>query len=192
MPKVRNLKIDWIEQLDQNDDISTVNSYAPYFISSFRSLETLDVTIRGYLDNISDFTNALIKHRYSLSTLLIHVTNESVQALVETISTCHKLVALSISMPKDIRWIKRLNNLEYLQLLNPMIRPYLGQPTSYMLEDTMRLRHIVAGFTRIQPRINYIKLESYVFDTRDKTEMAVIREGMTRWFEEQLNSTWLT
>jgi hypothetical protein len=61
-----------------------------------------------------------------------------------------------------------------------------------MLEDTMRLRHIVAGFTRIQPRINYIKLESYVFDTRDKTEMAVIREGMTRWFEEQLNSTWLT
>lgn len=75
------------------------------------------------------------------------------KASVKNLGNCKNLKGLSIaasSMEVMEDLIAQLPNLKYLRLRNPRSKPYLGQNTSYLLEDWLRYKHIVEGFWNAQ------------------------------------------
>lgn len=94
-----------------------------------------------------------------------------------------ELRGLSISSPsmdviKEV--ICGLPKLEFLRLRNSHSKPYLGQNTSYLLEDWLRYKHIVEAFWRSQrgvpgaardeelKSLRFVKLEDYVFELQQQ------------------------
>lgn len=100
---------------------------------------------------------------------------------VKKLGACKKLKGLSIlvhSITAMENIVSELPNLQFLRLRNSHSKPYLGQNTSYLLEDWLRYKHIVEGLWEAQQpqeskycqdgevtkSLKFIKLEGYIFE----------------------------
>lgn len=117
---------------------------------------------------------------------------------------CTRLRGLSIAVPCETidDLIPYLPRLTYLRVKNSTSKPYLGQNTSYLIEDWVRYNHIVERFWKLQSSENdfnekkmlrFVRLEDYIFEIKkaktanpltgnSQAVSVVLRTGLADWF----------
>lgn len=181
LTNIRSIKIDWIET-PRGDILSNV----PKFLQDLKpnNLESLDIVVRGPTQLSYEYVLAIQHHRQSLKHLVIRTPgnkpNQEIEHCIQ--NYCPQLISLALPFSRHYDYLKTLTKLKFLQLTKTKAKPYLGQPTTYLLEDTTRLLSIVKLAGEIQPSIKFIKIENYVFQLK-KTK-PIIRDGLNQWFDK--------
>lgn len=216
--RLESLQIEWSE---------SYRDTVPELLCSLQGLRSLSVKIRWnktkaeYLDwptLSTNYTAAIALHANTLKQLALDAVEEvpfydpskdiPACALIP-LQALMRLEALSIAVPSPhssvtasrtlAQLLANLPALRFFHLRNHSTKPYLGQPSSYLLEDWLRYKQTVEYFIsnqelaikdKEQKGLEFIKLEEYVFDVRERKGPPVIREGLMRWFDEQVFEPW--
>ncbi len=204
MPNVNVLTLDIKENLI--DSLSN-------FIYSFKNLKSLDLKIHWNITKLSNYSSwnnlcekyieSILFHKNTLKHLSIDSREESsfcdpyklisIKLLLQ-IAECKKLIGLRIHnssiQPYIGALVSNLPKLKYLDLFGEEGPSYLGTKSTYLLDHWVRYEQVVNIIIAAQPNIEYIRINKYVFDVKDKSTRTVIREGIDEWLDEKLLIRW--
>ncbi|KAA8905525.1 hypothetical protein TRICI_005272 [Trichomonascus ciferrii] len=163
--KLKAVKIDWPDPTS--------------FISYLPSLHHLDIVARNQRDIYS-----IEQHQQSLRHLVVRTPdNRSNTRLEYCIKSCPNLISLTMPYSTTASHLRPLTSLTYLQLTKARAKPYLGQPTTYLLEDTTRLQILIKQRAAVQPSLRFVKIEGFVFEIKN-TRPPINRDGLNLWFDK--------
>lgn len=163
--RLKAVKIDWPDP----------TSFIPYL----SPLQQLDIVVRHQRDLYS-----IEQHQQTLSHLAVRTPdNKSNPQLEYCIQSCPYLISLTMPYSTSASHLRPLTNLKYLQLTKARAKPYLGQPTTYLLEDTTRLQILTKQRAAVQPSLRFIKIEGFVFEIKN-TRSPINRDGLNLWFDQ--------
>lgn len=149
------------------------------FVSSLPSLQQLDIVVRNDNDLYS-----IQQHQQTLAYLVVRTPdNKSSPQLESCIQKCPQLISLTTPYSTSSDYLQPLTNLKYLHLTKARVKPYLGQPTTYLLEDTTRLQTLIKQRAVVQPALKFIKIEGFVFEIKENTP-PINRDGLSFWFDQ--------
>ncbi|KAF5102417.1 hypothetical protein D0Z00_000344 [Geotrichum galactomycetum] len=211
--KLQSLEIDWSEQFvnnvpdffrDLKHGLQSLSVIIRSNIARSHSDMAWNQHCQSYVDSIT------MSHCRTLKQLAIDGVEEisfkdvykplPMRALL-TMQDCVNLTGLSVSAPSPSpesnnaidKILHCMSQLRFFHLRNNHTKPYLGQNVSYQIEDWIRYKHSVESFINAQlpsKSLSYIKLEDHVFDVSVRNKPAVIREGLLRWFDENVFTPW--
>lgn len=213
LQKLQSLEVDWSEQFvnnvpnffqDLTRGLQSLSVIIRSNIARSRSDMTWSEHCQHYVDSITT------SHCRTLKQLALDGVEEisfkdvykplPMKALL-TLRDCVNLTGLSVSAPSPSldsnnvidKLLHCMPHLRFFHLRNNHTKPYLGQNVSYQIEDWIRYKHSVERFINAQlpsKSLSYIKLENHVFDVSVRNKPAVIREGLLRWFDENVFTPW--
>lgn len=217
-PKLKSLELEWAEY--HTDSVSQFLSMLSRLESLSLKLRWNSTKHRAISwDSLcTDSMEAIATHSSTLRQLVLDaaedvpfadITKDITSDVFPLLALLHCLESLSIAAPTSLLdtppaqefllSLEKLPRLRFFHLRNHSTKPYLGQPASYLLEDWLRYQHTVDilmnrhgnGIAGTQyGGLEYIRLEDYIFDVRDRSRTPVIREGLMRWFEDQIFDPW--
>lgn len=213
LSKLQSLEIDWSEQFTNNvprffRDLKHGLQSLSVIIRSNTARSNNEVVwsehCQSYVDAITT------SHCHTLKQLAIDGIEEISfkdvykplpMKTLYTLQNCVNLTGLSVSAPSTSpessevvnKLLHSMCRLQFFHLRNNHTKPYLGQNVSYQIEDWIRYKHSVESFINAQlpsKALSYIKLEDHIFDVSIRGKPAVIREGLLRWFDENVFTPW--
>lgn len=212
LKKLHSLELDWSE--------TAVDTVPTFLLTLPQRLRALSVKIRWnnskarYLEwepLCIEYAEAIVaRHSRCLKQLAIDGVEDMAfydpfkaitsSALLE-LASCDQLTGLSIPAPSPPpqpissldHLLGSLPKLRFFHLRNQHTKAYLGQNVSYLIEDWLRYKNVVEALTKAQMpsrALEFIKLEEYIFDVRERNQPGVIREGLLSWFDAQVFQPW--